>query len=615
MGVPRQGPCAPWATSADVCSPCDQYSFDVALLDDALVMASGLLYMWSGRQFPGLCEDTVRPCTRARVPTSYTFYGDQDNTTRVVCSCRSADRCSCSTLPQIRLSSWPLSEVTQVKVDGVVLAPARYRIDDHRWLVRLDDADGTNPGWPCFPAGTTVLTSEGLRPIEEIQPGEMVLTHLGRWRRVLRSGKTGDSETVTVKGRGGSIRCTPDHKFWASEMYGRPGAWKLAAPDWARADQLLGSAWAMPAAVEGLPVPTPEGWDGDDSFWWMVGRWVGDGWRQKWTGRRGGGYSVYICCNKDEREMLSARLGASWRCTESRTTTRFRLASRSLHQWLGHHFGEGAEGKSLPAWILGAPINVRQAFLDGYVSADGWRAEPEGQTPFTSVHTVSRDLAIGLRLLVSSLGFAPMMYEGKQNTTHIENRKVSSRTPWRVDWNDTPPGGWRSQAWVDDLHVWGRVRSVTLDEEIVPVYDIEVEDDHSFIADGFVVHNCCQDMKLASTEDDTFEVTFVHGREAPEELGAVRAAAILACEIALACSPETASKCRLPKRTQSVARAGITINLIDPTEFLNLERGKPMRTGLPEVDMFLSAVNPYGQTAPAAVISPDIPPHSRRVGS
>ncbi len=43
-------------------------------------------------------------------------------------------------------------------------------------------------GAPCFPPGTLVLTSEGACPIEDVKTGDMVLTHQGRYRRVLRAG-------------------------------------------------------------------------------------------------------------------------------------------------------------------------------------------------------------------------------------------------------------------------------------------------------------------------------------------------------------------------------------------------------------------------------------------
>ena len=39
---------------------------------------------------------------------------------------------------------------------------------------------------PCFVAGTLVTTDNGEKPIEEIQAGDMVLTHLGRYRKVVQ---------------------------------------------------------------------------------------------------------------------------------------------------------------------------------------------------------------------------------------------------------------------------------------------------------------------------------------------------------------------------------------------------------------------------------------------
>ena len=37
---------------------------------------------------------------------------------------------------------------------------------------------------PCFAAGTPVVSGRGLVPIEDIEIGDIVLTHLSRWQRV-----------------------------------------------------------------------------------------------------------------------------------------------------------------------------------------------------------------------------------------------------------------------------------------------------------------------------------------------------------------------------------------------------------------------------------------------
>lgn len=117
MAAPTQSVCEPWATIADVCSPCDDYEFDVALLEDKLAIASDLLYDLSGRRWAGECEETVRP---------------------VVGRCPSRDRCRCGWVSEIRLGGSPIVAVTEVKIDGDVLDAAAYRVDDHGTLVRLD---------------------------------------------------------------------------------------------------------------------------------------------------------------------------------------------------------------------------------------------------------------------------------------------------------------------------------------------------------------------------------------------------------------------------------------------------------------------------------------------
>lgn len=107
--------------------------------------------------------------------------------------------------------------------------------------------------------------------------------------------------------------------------------------------------------------------------------------------------------------------------------------------------------------------------------------------------------------------------------------------------------------------------------------------------------------------DSYFEVTFTYGVDPP--IAGVRAASRLACELALACDPETTGECSLPQRVVSVVREGLSFELIDPQEFL--DKGK---TGLYEVDLFLATYNPHGHRRPPGVYSPDMQ-GTRRVGT
>lgn len=120
------GVCEPWATEADLCSPCDDYALDAPLLADAIDAASNILYRLSGGRFPGVCADEVRP------------YG------QCGCGCRGR----CSGLHEVNLGAFPVVAVSEVKIDGDILPSNHYRIDDNRYLVRLP-VDDRNPGWPC----------------------------------------------------------------------------------------------------------------------------------------------------------------------------------------------------------------------------------------------------------------------------------------------------------------------------------------------------------------------------------------------------------------------------------------------------------------------------------
>ena len=69
---------------------------------------------------------------------------------------------------------------------------------------------GIGPG--CFPPGTTVLTSNGTKPIEQIEIDDLVHTHTGSWKRVNNKFEFNHHrELIKIND---SIQCTPGHKFY-----------------------------------------------------------------------------------------------------------------------------------------------------------------------------------------------------------------------------------------------------------------------------------------------------------------------------------------------------------------------------------------------------------------
>lgn len=106
----------------------------------------------------------------------------------------------------------------------------------------------------------------------------------------------------------------------------------------------------------------------------------------------------------------------------------------------------------------------------------------------------------------------------------------------------------------------------------------------------------CQNYNRDGGQDTLF-VTYTRGRPVPGAL--LDAAKTLACEYAKACQGQA---CALPGRVTNVARAGVSVTLVDVNTLL--ERGL---TGIKTVDDVIRALNPRGLTGPTRFFSPDAP--------
>jgi hypothetical protein len=103
---------------------------------------------------------------------------------------------------------------------------------------------------------------------------------------------------------------------------------------------------------------------------------------------------------------------------------------------------------------------------------------------------------------------------------------------------------------------------------------------------------CCgNDLTRADTEPGTWSISYSYGKEPP--IGAAAAAEVLACELARAAA---GLPCSLPERVTSVARQGVSFNILDPQDFL-----VGGRTGVYAVDLFLTSANPHRLVGRSAV--------------
>ena len=170
VGGPRDGP-APWISADDVfsgtaCRDVAEADRDHVLADRAVRIASFVLWRLSGRQYPGVLTDVVRPCRSHHTHASWDQRAAQGWWSTGVpwgfCGCGEPDHCGCGSLSQVALPGAPqVLGIIEVLVDGQALPQSAYRLDEWRRLVRLGD-----DAWPCCQPIDEPTTEPGTWSVE-----------------------------------------------------------------------------------------------------------------------------------------------------------------------------------------------------------------------------------------------------------------------------------------------------------------------------------------------------------------------------------------------------------------------------------------------------------------
>lgn len=239
--------------------------------------------------------------------------------------------------------------------------------------------------------------------------------------------------------------------------------------------------------------------------------------------------------------------------------------------------------------------------------SDAWEAATDAQRLFAT--SVATELV--WRLSARRFGICDITVRPCKRSC---NQGVSAwPPPWGTSfvpvlsggqWTNTTCGGCKSGCSCDELQevvLPGPVDYVTevrVDGAVLPATAYQVHDHRLLVRTDGGEWPSCQDLTAAPDEPGAFAVTYGQGIPVPP--GGQYAAGIYACELLASC---TGGTCRLPKRVQTVTRQGVTMAFLDPLDFL--DKGL---TGIPEVDQWISAVNPDKLRSPSRVYSPDSVP-------
>ncbi|HAN8042076.1 TPA: Dam family site-specific DNA-(adenine-N6)-methyltransferase [Escherichia coli] len=354
----------------------------------------------------------------------------------------------------------------------------------------IESPDVLVGGTPCFTAGHMVLCKNGYKPIEDVCPGDYVVSHLGRLQQVKRVGsKIANTGLLNAVGQPLGIRTTNDHPFlavrWKAQNTRKNGTYfkreLLSEPEWRAACDMPGYQWC---ALTNFNITSPDicsRFLSEEQAMYLAGAYVGDGYIRRWRGKSKKAVVFGINCQKLRKFHCRIPENIFSVASEIRGSIKVTLNDTCYANWLNEHFGELSHAKRIPAWVMSHPL--RHVFLQGYLDTDG---TPSGKAGFR-INSVSPALAWGVAGLSQTCGYvSSVSFIEVEPKKVIEDRVVNQRNYYQVTICPQKLSRKSRLAHGMLLRTVKEFKSVGLDT----VYNIEVEGDHSYILNGAVVHNC-----------------------------------------------------------------------------------------------------------------------------
>lgn len=373
-------------------------------------------------------------------------------------------------------------------------------------------------GSPCFRAGTMVRTIDGFKEIQEISEADYVLTHTGRYKRVLKTMSHEVNSFVRLKAENAEIiECTPNHQFYTNNVTrtwnGNSYTRTLSADNkWTKVedfttiknssntikeqtylcsvnDQIYKQPqyFGCQIAINSNLFEWRKTLDVSDvNFWYIVGRWLADGWyKYKYkTDKKLSG--IIICCGKHKAEYLENKIKQSklsYYKNEEKTTMRFTFCNVELAKFM-QNFGSGATGKYIFKEVFFYEPKYINALLEGYFDADG-----SSDANRIQASSVSKQLIYGIKYLVNKYLKRPCgLQNQKQHSNIIEGRKVNTHDVYTISFPEQKKK--QKHYIIKDNYIFAPYKSIETINEPTTVYNLSVEEDESYTANGLVVHNC-----------------------------------------------------------------------------------------------------------------------------
>jgi NifU-like protein involved in Fe-S cluster formation len=394
----------------------------------------------------------------------------------------------------------------------------------------IPDASGIGTvGNPiCVSPETLIFTNSNIKKVSDIEFGTRVLGHDGEYHNVLvvhSRDYNGKVFKVSVNNLG-SACLTPEHHVLALKAGTRDKFKKsrILAPDWYCAQELEPGdliLYPIPRETKDIKSATfdverpeldyrskaiPPRIKIDNSFCRLIGYYLAEGYARISPSQGTLGFvfgaheSDYI---SDTIELMKEVFGIEPApLIKLPGATSIVFYSARLARYFAKNFGKGAEKKKLPHWMMLLPALKQEGILCGMFRGDGYIDNKRQRVKYV---TISQQLAYQLRILLLRQKIISNFSVGKPYGIHKksyllyvqedESLKHISRIMGKKA-DILPKTKLRHKSWFDDKFFYTTVRNKKSVNYKGRVFNLEVEDSHSYISDALTLHNCGDVMKM-----------------------------------------------------------------------------------------------------------------------
>ncbi len=395
----------------------------------------------------------------------------------------------------------------------------------------------------CFTADMRITTSEGLKRIADLAVDDLVLTHQGHYKpvtEVYQREYKGTLLKIKMKQTGTGLEVTPEHPVLTTRGWVKAGELKVG--DLVAAgiphDNWSVAAFDLTALTYSVKLEVQETVDAvcvrRPSTYQNSGRQAV--WSRRFLevtpdlGRLCGYYLSEGTLGPDERyirftvskdetlyhEDITALLQKLFNVEPTIHQSNFGnwvqmdVYNRVVATWFRENFGAHSYGKRIPAWMQFADPQIQEQLLIGVLRGDGLFYEAEhnaGNGRIRNFRTIR--LTLSNPSLIQQFWQICLRLGYDASIRPCDTTYVTPNARETASLNIPPTQGrelafktfgrWFSEADKRYLkrpltrtenHVYFPIKSIEAEEFSGTVYNCEVQDDHTYVTEGMVVHNC-----------------------------------------------------------------------------------------------------------------------------